>query len=303
MEKTLIFDGNGSNGCCDPMAAFAAGANSNSQALPLMAMMNGGGMGGYNGMWNNPIWAIVFLAALQNGGLFGNRGYGMGGAAQGIENSAQLSAIREQLGTNQNTTLLMDAIKGNSGAIHELASSLDCDFNAIQTAINGVQSAICAVGNQVGMGTAQVINAIQNGNCSLANQLSQCCCDLRNAITTQGFEARLQNTEQTTALITNNNANFQRLTDQIAAQTQMISDKFCEVEKREMQREINNLRDERTQFQMSALSQTQTQNIINTLKPCPIPAYLTCSPYQSVSYGGYGYGYPFGYDNNNNCGC
>jgi len=41
-------------------------------ALTTAALMNNGGMGG--GMWNNPIWAIVFLAALRNGGLFGNEG-------------------------------------------------------------------------------------------------------------------------------------------------------------------------------------------------------------------------------------
>ena len=45
------------------------------------------------------------------------------------------------------------------------------------------------------------------------------------------------------------------------------------------------------QFQISQVS--QTSNIVNTLRPFPQPAYITCSPYQS-----YGYGCGF-----NNCGC
>ncbi len=44
------------------------GGGSNNDLATMMAM-NGGGM---NGIWNNPLWAIVFLAALGNGNLFGN---------------------------------------------------------------------------------------------------------------------------------------------------------------------------------------------------------------------------------------
>ena len=34
-------------------------------------------------------------------------------------------------------------------------------------------------------------------------------------------------------------------------------------------------------FQLSQLS--QTSNIVNTLRPTPIPAYITCSPYTTTS--------------------
>ena len=33
-------------------------------------------------------------------------------------------------------------------------------------------------------------------------------------------------------------------------------------------------------FQLSQLA--QNQYLVNTIKPCPIPAYLTCSPYAAV---------------------
>lgn len=316
-------------------------ANRNNYDPMAAAMMSGGGMG-MNGMWNNPIWAIVFLAALQNGGLFGGFGNRGGAGVQGVEIQSQLSAIREQLGTNQNTTLLMDAIKGNSASIGELASSLNCDFNAVQTAINQVQSAICAVGGKSDMNAMQVINAINSGNSSLANQLSSCCCDVRDSITRQGYENQLAISNQTNSLQNSLCGLGQNITKQgfdnqlatvnqtnalqgainfvnssvergfantayetasqtceiknaIAAQTQVINDKFCQLEMREMAREIQNLRDERNAYQLSASQQQQTQNLINQLRPCPIPAYITCNPF-----GCQGDNYPY---YNNSCGC
>ena len=45
-------------------------------------------------------------------------------------------------------------------------------------------------------------------------------------------------------------------------------------------------------FQLS--QQAQSANLIGALRPTPIPAYITCSPYQAANYGGYGF---------NGCGC
>ncbi|MBQ0089930.1 MAG: hypothetical protein KBT27_11445 [Prevotellaceae bacterium] len=156
----------------------------NNDALTA-AMMNGGMNGG---MWNNPIWAIVFLAALRNGGIFGD-GNGNGGRCQ-------LSQIQEQLQTIQGNNSLMSAIQGGTNEIRSLANTINCDVNAVQSAINGVQASICNVGNQVGMSSAQVINSIQNGNMSLANTLQNCCCDVKQLVTTQGYENRISNLQQ-----------------------------------------------------------------------------------------------------------
>lgn len=50
------------------------------------------------------------------------------------------------------------------------------------------------------------------------------------------------------------------------------------------------------QFQIS--QQAQNQYLVNQIKPCAIPAYITCSPYESAFIGSrYGYGYGYG------CGC
>lgn len=157
----------------------------NNDALTTAALMNGG-MGG--GMWNNPIWAIVFLAALRNGGIFGNDGNGGG--------RCQLSQIQEQLQTIQGNNSLMSAIQGGTNEVRSLANTINCDVNAVQGAINAVQASICSVGNQVGMSSAQIVNAIQNGNMQLANTLQNCCCDIKTNILTQGYENRLNNMQQ-----------------------------------------------------------------------------------------------------------
>lgn len=94
-------------------------------------------------------------------------------------------------------------------------------------------------------------------------------------------------------LSSENATRFNILGAKIDAQTQIINDKFCQLEMREMQNKIDTLRDEKNALQSSALLQQQTSNIVSQIKPCPVPAYLTCNPYGCN--GGFGYGYPYGY--------
>lgn len=65
------------------------------------------------------------------------------------------------------------------------------------------------------------------------------------------------------------------------------------------QNTIQELRDQlqAAQLQLGNLSQTNT--LIDQLRPCARPAYITCSPYQAM-------GYPYSYNGcgcNNGCGC
>lgn len=76
-----------------------------------------------------------------------------------------------------------------------------------------------------------------------------------------------------------NATRFNILGAKIDAQTQIINDKFCQLEMREMQNKIDTLRDEKNALQSSALLQQQTSNIVS----------------QNGGLNGYGYGYPYGY--------
>ena len=100
----------------------------NIESMLLGSMLNGGGMGG--GQWmNNPIWALVFLGIFSNGNFFGG-----GNRGNQCAQDLQLQAIREQLTNNQNSSLLMDAIKGNSCALANLATNLNLSKDAVTAA-------------------------------------------------------------------------------------------------------------------------------------------------------------------------
>lgn len=190
--------------------------NSDNSAL-MAAMANNGGFGGGGG-W----WAWIILMALWGGNGFGRNGQ-------------DTQEILSTLNGDQGRQMLMSAIEGNGTAISQLASTLHCDVNAIQTALNAVQASICQVGNTVGMTGMQVVNAVQAGNADLAARLSQCCCENRLLTTTQGYENRIALAEQTSFLGA-----------KIDNQTNIISDKFCDLEKRELQNKIDALREERS---------------------------------------------------------
>lgn len=86
----------------------------------------------------------------------------------------------------------------------------------------------------------------QMGFQNLSAQMSNCCCDLKTAIHAEG--------EATRDLITQNT--------------------------------IQDLRDRLSLANNTIASQTLTNDIINQVRPCPIPAYLSCSPYQTYTYNG-----------------
>lgn len=106
-------------------------------------------------------------------------------------------------------------------------------------------------------------------------------------------------------LMTDNASKFNVIGAKIDAQTQMINDKFCQLEMREMQNKIDTLRAEKSALELGLSQSAQTANIVNQLRPTPIPAYITCNPYGcNGGFNGYGYGYPYGYEGGcNNCGC
>lgn len=267
------------------------------EGMLLGSMMNGGGGFG-GGMWNNPIWAIVFLAALRNGGIFGNNGWDGNGAHPCT--TSQLTAIQETLNSNHGQTLLMDAIKGNAGAVHELATTIGCNHNAVQAAINGVQSAICSLGNQSNMNSMQVVNAIQSGNTALANQLSQCCCDNKLLTTTQGYENRINNIQQS-QLISNG---FSQIGYANADNTAKVIAKLDAIEDSRKDREINSLTAQLATVNARAERQAELAPIYQKLNDiqCKQPATVTL-PYScatavptSLVYGAYGLN-PYGYNN------
>lgn len=291
------------------LAALMQNANKGMDPAALMAMMNNGGFGGNGGWW----WIWIILIFFCWGG-FGNNGFGRG--------SNDASHLASQLNNDANTSCLMQAINGNKDAINSLAGTLNCDINSVQTALNTINSGVSQISCDTKLSSCEVINAITSGNANLASQLASCCCTtqrsidaVNNNITKMGYESQLSVCNQTNtlqnaitsgfnALMADNASKFNIVGAKIDAQTQIINDKFCQLEMREMQNKIDALREDKQALQLSASQQAQTANIVNQIRPCPVPAYLTCNPFGCQ--GGlndYGYGYGYGYNNGCGCGC
>lgn len=268
------------------LAALMQNANKgNMDPAALMAMMNNNGMNGNGGWW---IWIILLFFVW---GGFGGNGFGNNRCGEAAQ-------VASQLNTDANTNLLMQAINGNKDAISSLSNTLNCDINAVNTALNQINAGVSQISCDTKLSSCQVINAIQSGNAGLASQLASCCCDVRTAIQQQGYENQLAIVNQTNTLTSNANSQFNIIGAKIDAQTQIINDKFCQLEMREMQNKIDTLRGEKAALEAAALTQAQTANLINQLRPCPVPAYLTCNPFGcNGGFSGYGYGY------NEGCGC
>lgn len=175
------------------LAALIQNANKgNMDPAALMAMMNNGGFGGNGGWW----WIWIILIFFCWGGFGGN---GFGGRNAG--------ALASELNSDANTNLLMQAINGNKDAINSLATTLNCDINSVQTALNTINSGVSQISCDTKLSSCEVINAITSGNASLASQLASCCCNVResisgvnNNITKMGYENQLSVCNQTNTL-------------------------------------------------------------------------------------------------------
>lgn len=309
MDKTYVFSNEPSSGCCGSKLDITAllpnlmGGRSLDPNL-LLALNNGyrnQDMWGGAGMWW--IWILLLFGWGRNGfGGWGGYGNGCECCNNGCNNCA---ALPWALNSDTGRELLMQAIQGNGDAIRQLASTLNSDVKSIETNLCNIQSLIQSVGNQVGLTSQQVINSIQQVGCNIGTQIASCCCDVKQAIERQGYEGRIATIQQTDDIKSDASSKFNILSSKIDAQTQLLSDKFCELEKRELNNKIDALRDEKNALQTSALLQQQSRTIIDTVRPCPTPAFITCNPWgcNGGFYGyGYGYGgYPYGSNCNGNC--
>lgn len=184
--------------CCDHgndnalTAAILANRDRDDNWGPMAAMMNGG----MNGWMNNPFAYIMFLALFRGG--FG--GWGDGNSGQGNAIQSQLDAIRTQLNDNQNSGLIMDAIKGNDFALSQLSQNLNVDFNTLQKCCCDIQAAIQGVAGQVGFSAERVINAAQLGDQAILSKLCECCCSTQRQIADFRADVQLQNCQQTNTL-------------------------------------------------------------------------------------------------------
>ena len=221
----------------------------------------GQGNNGWGGAWGADwLWIIVLFA------LFGNNGWGFGGNGGGNNIGYELGKVATSndvaVGFAQNATL----------------SSL----NDLKLGQAGIQQTLCQGFSGVNASIMQAQNGIQNAICQLGYEQQNCCCQTQRAIDGVNY-----NLAQSTCNVTNaiNNSTRDIIDSQRDGTNAILN--FLTQEK------ISSLQAENAALTAQLSQNAQTRTLIDTLRPCPQPAYITCSPYQSI----YGVGY------NNNCGC
>lgn len=207
--------------------------------------------------------AMALTKNNENDGWFGGSGswvfflffllaWGNGGWGGFGGNGMQGALTRAELNEGLNNQAVISKLDGISNGL--------CDgFYAQNTTMlqgfNGVERALC-----------QGFNGVNNNVTNLGYQMQNCCCETNRNIDS----IRYENAKNTCDIMQNNDRNTQRIIDTMTQNT------------------VQELRDQlqAAQLQLGTLSQTST--IINAVRPTPIPAYVTCSPYEAASCcGGY----------------
>lgn len=214
-----------------------------------------GSWGGFGGEWGGLIGLLIVAS------LFGGNGWGFGGGNRGNACATQADLAA---GFNNSAVLssLNDIKLGQSQAINYNNQGFSGLNTAILQGFHGVDNAVCTLGYNV-----------QSGFNSLGHQISDCCCTTQRAIDSVKYE----NAKNTCDIIRAGQDNTRAILDYLTTE------------------KISSLQAENSGLKAQISNDRQTRTIIDEIKPCPIPAYITCNPYQSA--------YGFGNNYNYGCGC
>lgn len=245
--------------------------NSNGVSLADIAAVTGNNRNN-DGMWGDGAWWIVILLIFgwgNNGwGGFGGNGNGAGYTDSAIQRGFDNQAVVSKL----------------DGISNGLCDGFYAMNNSMLTGFNGINTNIM----QTGYGIQQAVNAdtvanMQNTN-ALQSQLANCCCETREAI--QGVNYNMAT--NTCALQNTMNSNTRDIIDSQQAGTRAILDYLCTKENADLRDKVQKLELSASQDRQNALLTTamtaQTQQIVNSVNPTAIPAYVVPNP-NAYAYG------------------
>ena len=203
----------------------------------------------YDGAWGDGGFMWVFF-------LFFLLAWGGGGFGGGFGNNA--------------STGLLNGIS-NDFIYTNLNSTLGQGFTQLTNQNFGISKDLSNGFNQLGNGLCTTTYELSNKISDVGSKIQSCCCE-----TNRNIDAvRYENAKNTCDIITNANMNTRDLLESNNAQTQRILDYLTN-------QEIQNLRSDLQSAQLQLSNLSQTASIIDQLRPFPIPAYITCSPYAST---------------------
>lgn len=136
----------------------------------------------------------------------------------------------------------------------------DMNFQSLENAVRGVQTGICDGFYAMNTGLLNGFAGVTSNIAENRFAAQQCCCETNRNIDSVKYE----NAQNTCSII---NAIKE---DGDATRALMT------------QNEIQSLRDQLQTANFQLSQQAQNATLINALRPTPIPAYQTCSPYESA---------------------
>ena len=236
--------------------------NGNSPSLADIAAVTGNNKDGWGD--GNGWWVLIILFA-----IFGGWGNGFGGGyGNGCDRASVPCATQADVRAAVDQQTLISKIDQQTYGLSSTFTALNDNLNSN---FRGIDNAICTLGYQN-----------QQGFNEVAHQISDCCCTTQRAIDGVNYNLATQTNaiqnamcNNTRDIIDNQNANTRSILDFL------VNDKIAS-----LQTENQNLKLQASQF-------AQNQYLVNELRPCAKPAYITCNPYTAS----YGIGY------SNNCGC
>ena len=251
--------------------------NGGLSATDAMLLTNGnrGGFGGYGdgGLY----WLFfLFIFAFMGNGWGGNGGFGgANGIYPWLNNSQNINdGFRDQM-LNTQVMGIQNAITSGFG---DVQNALCGGFAGVNATVNGAQNAIAQQ-----LYTNQM--ADMNRSFDLQSQLAQCCCenraavaDLKYTLATEECATRNNASNGYRDIITNQNANTQKILDQmcqdkIDAKNETIA---------QLRQELMFARGQASQDVQTAAIQAGQRNLANEIEqyvlPTPRPAYVVANP-------------------------
>ena len=257
--------------------------NESGFTMPVAPMFGGGygNNGLFGGDWASIIWVVVILA------LFG--GWGNGGFFGGNGNF-QNALPRGELCQDMNFQDLSNGVRGIQQSISDgfalqnvnFTDRLDNLSTQVATGFDAVNLAIVNDGYQTRNAAQQNMIANLQNTYAIQNAIQGCCCDMKS-----NFAQIAYNQATDTCAIQNSISNATRdITQNANDNTKAILDFM-------VQDKIDTLQRENSELRLRASQEAQNNYLVNELRPCAKPAYITCNPYTSS----------YGIGMNNCCGC
>ena len=261
---------------------------------------SGDGCNNGNGMWGSDWLGYLLLFALLGGGyggfggfggggifpwlLFGNGGFGGfgGGCGSPCATQADVRAAVDQ------QTLISKIDQQTYG----LADSFTALNNTLNNNFRGIDNAICTLGYQSAQHASDIsaqlascccdikggIKDVAYGNernsWTISKQISDCCCDIEKMNMQNRFDAQAYNCNTLQAI--------DKLGDR-------IDNRLNAMENARVREQLDAERTKNAVLQGQIDRAQLRYDIVNDVRPCPQPAYITCNPYA--------------YTNPCNCGC